>query len=236
MEHTGHQLSGYAAALAVAPVVPHPGPANAVVTLAFVGIVGIGALLPDLDMPKAKAAKLLGPITWIIAKIINWLSIVVWEATRGPKDRMGRYPGHRTLTHTAVWGLLVGAGTFAGVSVSPASAWAWWASLAMVLGHFAHLWGDSITLSGIPLWAPFIERNGKRWFSVWTCPEPARFRVGGHREKGRIKTLSRWSWVNLGEGAVTMGLAVVVGLLGAATLLTHGDPWWDVIGMLMEGK
>jgi membrane-bound metal-dependent hydrolase YbcI (DUF457 family) len=232
VEHTGHQLSGYAVALAVAPLVPHPGPANAVVTLVFVGIVGIGALLPDLDMPKAKAAKLLGPITWGLAWLINKVSIIVWEATRTSKDRMGRFPGHRTLTHTAVWGLLVGLGTYFGISASPASDWALWASLAMTLGHFAHLWGDSITLSGIPLWAPFVERNGKRWFSVWTCPEIARFRVGGHREKGRIKTLSRWSWVNLGEGAVTMSLAVGVGLLGTATLMTAGRPWWEIVQLL----
>jgi membrane-bound metal-dependent hydrolase YbcI (DUF457 family) len=232
MEHTGHQLSGYAAALALAPVVPHPGPPNALVTVGFVGIVGIGALLPDLDMPKAKAAKLLGPITWVLAWLINKLSIIVWEATRTSKDRMGRYPGHRTLTHTAVWGLVVGLATYFGVSAGLPSGWALWAALAMVLGHFAHLWGDSITLSGIPLWAPFIERNGKRWFSVWTCPEGARFRVGGHREKGRIKTISRWSWVNIGEGAVTMALAIVVGLLGAATTMMAGRPWWDVVQLL----
>lgn len=234
MEHVGHQLSGYVVALAVAPLIPHPAADPGLTTLAFVCFVGIGALLPDLDMPSATAAKLLGPVTWILAWLINKLSLIVWESTRAPRDRMGRYPGHRTLTHTALWGVVVGVGTFAGVSASPLSAWAFWAAMAMVLGHFAHLWGDAITLSGIPLWAPFIKRNEMRWFSVWVCPKGARFRVGGHREKGRIKTESRWAWINLGEGAVTGGLAIVVGLLGTATLLAAGGPWWNTVDLLAK--
>jgi len=102
MEHTGHQLTGYAAALLVEPLIPHPGPPSAIVAVGFVAVAGIGALLPDMDMPRAKAAKLLGPVTMIIAWLVNKLSIIVFEATRTPKDRQGRYPGHRLLTHTAL--------------------------------------------------------------------------------------------------------------------------------------
>lgn len=233
MEHTGHQLTGYAAALLVEPLIPHPGPPNAIVVVGFVAIAGIAALLADLDMPGATASKLLGPVTWGLAWLINKLSIIVYELTRTPLDRQGRYPGHRELTHTALWGFLVGGGTLAGVSASPASPWAWWAALAMMTGHFAHLWGDAITLGGIPFFAPFIKINGKRWACVWLVPKPMRFRVGGHREKGRIKTVSRWAWVNIGEGAVTAGLAGFVGLLGAATLLAAGHPWWTMAGRFL---
>jgi membrane-bound metal-dependent hydrolase YbcI (DUF457 family) len=233
MEHTGHQLTGYAAALLVDPLIPHPGPPNAIVSVGFVAIVGIGALLPDLDMPGTKASKLLGPVTWVLAWLIQKVSIIVFEATKTSSDRSGRMPGHRQLTHTALWGVLVSVATLAGVAASPASAWAWWAALAMFTGHFAHLWGDAITLGGIPLWAPFVAIDGKRWACVWLVPKPMRFRVGGHREKGRIKTVSRWSWVNIGEGVVTWSLAAVVGLLGAATLLAAGHPWWTMAGRFL---
>jgi hypothetical protein len=103
----------------------------------------------------------------------------------------------------------------------------------MMTGHFAHLWGDAITLGGIPFFAPFIKINGKRWACVWLVPKPLRFRVGGHREKGRIKTASRWAWINIGEGAVTAGLAGLVGLLIAATVLAAGHPWWTTPGLLL---
>lgn len=233
MEHTGHQLTGYAAALIVAPVIPHPGPPNALVTAGFVGVVGIGALLADMDMPGAKASKLLGPVTWILAWLINRLSIIVWEATRTSRDKQGRYPGHRTLTHTALWGVLLGVGTFAGVSATPAAAWAWWASLAMVVGHFAHLWGDAITLGGIPFFAPFVEIRGQRWACVWLVPKPMRFRVGGFRKGSRMDVVSRFAWVNSGEMVVTAGLAVVVGLLIALTTMAAGLPWWSPISQFL---
>lgn len=199
----------------------------------FVAVAGIGALLPDMDMPRAKAAKLLGPVTMFIAWLINKLSIIVFEATKTPKDRQGRYPGHRLLTHTALWGFVVGLGTLAGVSATPASAWAWWASLAVMVGHFAHLWGDAITLGGIPFFAPFIKINEQRWARVWLVPQVCRFRVGGHREKTRNKSVSRWSWENLGEGVVTWALAAAVGLLTAATVLAAGHPWWTTAGLFL---
>lgn len=233
MEHTGHQLTGYAAALLVEPLIPHPGPPSAIVAVGFVAVAGIGALLPDMDMPRAKAAKLLGPVTMIIAWLVNKLSIIVFEATKTPKDRQGRYPGHRLLTHTALWGFLLGALTLAGVSATPAGPWAWWASLAVMVGHFAHLWGDAITLGGIPFFAPIIKINEQRWARVWLVPKQLRFRVGGHRDKTRNKSISRWSWENLGEGVVTWALAVVVGLLAAATVLAAGHPWWTTAGLLL---
>lgn len=232
MEHTGHQLTGYAAALLVEPLIPHPGPPNAIVAVGFVAVAGIGALLPDMDMPHAHAAKLLGPVTKGIAWLINKLSIIVFEATKTGKDRQGRYPGHRLLTHTALWGFLMGGGTLAGVLATPASAWAWWAALAVMTGHFAHLWGDAITLGGIPFFAPFVKINDQRWARVWLVPKACRFRVGGHRDKTRNKAISRWSWENLGEGVVTWVLAVAVGLLAAATILAAGQPWW-VTGLFL---
>lgn len=199
----------------------------------FVAVAGIGALLPDMDMPRAHAAKLLGPVTWVLAVLINRLSIVVFEATKTSRDKGGRYPGHRLLTHTALWGFIVGAATLFGVLATPASAWAWWACLAVMVGHFAHLWGDAITLGGIPFFAPFIKIRDQRWARVWLVPQPLRFRVGGHRDKTRNKSISRWSWENLGEGVVTWALAGTVGLLAAATLLAAGHPWWTTADQLL---
>jgi membrane-bound metal-dependent hydrolase YbcI (DUF457 family) len=229
MEHTGHQFTGYTAALVVAPLIPHPPSNAALTTLGYVSLTGLGSLLPDMDMPSATAAKLLGPVTKFLAWCINKLSIFVFELTRTPSDRHGRYPGHRELTHTALWGLIVGGLTFWGVSAAGAPSWAFWAAMSMMTGHFAHLWGDAITMGGIPFFAPLIKIDGKRWANVWFWPKPMRFYVGAHREKGRIKTESRWAWLNIGEGVVTSGLALATGLLAGLTLIAAGDPWWTPI-------
>jgi hypothetical protein len=100
--------------------------------------------------------------------------------------------------------------------------------VAVLTGHLAHIWGDAMTLHGVPFWAPF-SRDGKRWSCVWIVPPRARFRAGGHKEKNRLKDHSRWAWINLGEAVITGGLAGVVGAFGALTLLAAGGPWWNPI-------
>lgn len=228
----GHQLTGYAAGLIVAPLVPHPPGDPGITTALFVGIVGFGALLPDMDIPGSKASKVLGPITWILAWLMAKISVVFYEATRTAADR-DPGSGHRTLTHTAFWGFVVGGLTYAGVQAFAGAGWAAWAAVAIMVGHFAHLAGDAPTLYGIPFWAPFWKRNGKRWASVWICPKPLRFRAGGHLDKNRIKERSRWAWINIAEGVLTAGLAIEVGLLCALTLMAAGQPWWTAVGLFL---
>lgn len=199
----------------------------------LVGVAGLGALLPDMDMPSATAAKLLGPVTKFIAWLVNKLSIVVFEATRAERDKHGRFPGHRELTHTALWGVLLGLGVFLGLLGPYGASWALWWAMGLVLGHFAHLWGDSITLGGIPFWAPFVKRGDRRWFCVHTVPKPLWFRVGAHHRGKEVPGHSRWAWINLGEGAVTLGLAVLCAVLGALTALARGGPWWSGLALAL---
>lgn len=217
----------------MAPLVPHPAASGVLSTAAFVGVAAVGALLPDLDMPGAKASKLLGPVTWALAWLVNKLSVAVFKATRTPKDRGGVFPGHRTLTHTALWGVLTSAAAFLGVASSPVSPWAPWAALAVAVGHFAHLWGDSITLGGIPLWAPLWKRGGQRWHCVHSVPKPLRFRVGAHHDGKQVPGHSRWAWINLGEGAVTLGLAGLTAVLAALAVWSGTGVWWTGLGMVL---
>lgn len=220
--------------MAVAPLIPHPAAMPLAVSVAgLAGVAGIGALLPDMDMPGAKASKLLGPVTWVLAWLINKLSVIVFEATRAEKDKTGRFPGHRELTHTALWGVLLGLGVFLALVGPYGASWAIWWSAGLVVGHFAHLWGDSITLGGIPLWAPFVKINGKRWHCVHTVPQALRFRVGAHHEGKAVPGHSRWAWINIGEGVVTLGLGVLTGVLAALTIWAGGGAWWAGLGMVL---
>lgn len=70
------------------------------------------ALLPDLDHPQATVARALGPITRTLAHLVARLSAGVHEATRTDRDRSNEN-GHRTLTHTGLFAIAVGAATSA---------------------------------------------------------------------------------------------------------------------------
>lgn len=75
-----------------------------------VALTGGAALLPDIDHRNSTVAKALGPITGVIARAVDELSLSIYHATRTPKDPPSRESGHRLATHTyvgsAVFGLL----------------------------------------------------------------------------------------------------------------------------------
>jgi membrane-bound metal-dependent hydrolase YbcI (DUF457 family) len=227
----GHQLSGAAAGLLVAPLVPHPAAPFAVPC--FVVITTVSSLVPDLDQPGSKLSRSLGPITWGLAWVIAWLSRVSYHATKTTRDKPSPGNGHRTLTHTGTWCVLLGLVTFLAVLATPASAWALWAGSAVLVGNLAHIWGDALTLHGVPFWWP-LSRGGKRWACVGLVPHSFRFRAGGHKVKNRIQERSRFAWINIGEGIVTLGLTVLVGLTAALTVWAGGGPWWDSIASLLS--
>lgn len=79
-----------------------------------------GAMFPDLDMSGkvtrneggATVARTFGVLSLFVAEVVEKISVGVYSATRGKEDPVRRN-GHRTLTHTIPFTLLVGWGTTA---------------------------------------------------------------------------------------------------------------------------
>ncbi|WP_062217714.1 metal-dependent hydrolase [Streptomyces sp. NBRC 109706] len=147
-----HSLSGAMAWLGVGAAAswaghPMPWPVLVVGTLICAG----AALAPDLDHKNATISRAFGPLSKILAGFIDKLSAAVYNATRGPKDRR-RSGGHRTLTHTWIWAVLLGAG-FSGAAI----AFGRWAVLAtlfihMVLAVEGLLWRMARVSSDVLVW------------------------------------------------------------------------------------
>lgn len=217
----GHFISGAAAGLLVAPLVPFPvieganqGVRGTGLVAAYAVLVAVFALFPDIDHRPATISRCLGPITWLLCRLFMFLSKVAYQATRTEKDRPEGC--HRTLTHTTLFAVVLGAGVGGLMLATPASGWAAFVGSGITLGCLAHVWfiGDACTLSGVPhpLW-PFVLVKGKRWGSVG-YPSWMRFRAGG----------------KVGEPVATFVLFVVFMAMGAATLAMAGRPWWAIVG------
>lgn len=100
-----HATCGLLAGVGVAAFIPAaPWPIRVLVVI----VTGGAALLPDLDHPQATAAKSLGPVTKVIAIGVDRTSVAVYHATRAAGDPRDRHGGHRLLTHTVPWCLVVG--------------------------------------------------------------------------------------------------------------------------------
>jgi membrane-bound metal-dependent hydrolase YbcI (DUF457 family) len=147
-----HSLSGAMAWLVVGAATaaldrPMPWPVLLAGTLICAG----AALAPDLDQKSATISRAFGPPSRWLAGLIDKLSVTVYNASRGRGDRR-RTGGHRTLTHTWVWALLVGAGfSYAAIT------WGRWAVLVilfihMVLAVEGLLWRHARTSSDVLVW------------------------------------------------------------------------------------
>lgn len=98
-----HALTGAVAGLAIAPLAGVDGP----VTVALFAVVTAGwALVPDLDHPSSSATRLLGPLTRVLSLALRTATGAFYRLTKGPADEAGQ---HRTVTHTGIWAICVGA-------------------------------------------------------------------------------------------------------------------------------
>src|SRR4051812_44028754 len=105
-----HSLSGAAAWLvtgAVAAGLGHrmPGPTPVGGALICAG----AALVPDLDHKAATISRAFGPFSRILCGLTDAVAHATYRATRKKGDPR-RSGGHRTLTHTWLWALLLGSG------------------------------------------------------------------------------------------------------------------------------
>lgn len=100
--HDGpHALTGCVAGLAAAPVAGLDSVPRIAV---FVTVTAGWALVPDLDHPSSSASRLLGPATRVLSAGLRAATGAVYYATKGPQDEQGI---HRTVTHTALFAVLV---------------------------------------------------------------------------------------------------------------------------------
>ena len=205
MEWHGHAASGAATGLAVAPLIPHPPAASLIAISGFTTTTVISTLIPDLDAPGSKIGRSLGPITWVLGHITHRASYLVYEATRTQQDTINRSrlrfsnPGHRTLTHTALFAIL--AGLVAGIVASP-TGWGVLIGTAVGLGCLTHVIGDMTTLWGCPIWWP-IAINGARWELLHITPRFMRFKCGGKIGERIATTL----WTGAAWGMVVWDFA-----------------------------
>ncbi|RLU89111.1 hypothetical protein CTZ27_21920 [Streptomyces griseocarneus] len=191
-----HSLSGAAAWLGVGAAFaaaghPMPWPVLVVGALICAG----AALAPDLDHKSATISRAFGPISRILCEIIDKLSHAVYKATRGRGDPR-RNGGHRTLTHTAVWAVLIGVGTSALATTGGR-----WAVLGILFVHLVLaveglLWRVARTSSDVLVW---LLGATSTWILAGVLDEPGNG--------------AGWLFDAPGQEYMWLGLPIVLGAL-----------------------
>ncbi|MBH1937230.1 metal-dependent hydrolase [Streptomyces sp. AV19] len=191
-----HSLSGAAAWLGLGAAVAGtdyemPWPVLVVGALVCAG----AALAPDLDHKSATISRSFGPISRVLCGIIDGLSHAVYKATRGKGDPR-RNGGHRTLTHTALWAVLIGAGTSALAMTGDR-----WAVLGILFVHMVLaveglLWRAARTSSDVLVW---LLGATSAWMLAGILDEP------GHG--------SDWLFTGPGNEYLWLGVPIVLGAL-----------------------
>ncbi|ARZ66400.1 membrane protein [Streptomyces albireticuli] len=191
-----HSLSGAAAWLGVGSAVaaaghPMPWPVLIVGALICAG----AALAPDLDHKSATISRAFGPISRVLCEIIDKLSHSVYKATRGHGDPR-RNGGHRTLTHTWLWAVLIGAG--ASVLAMTGGRWAVLGILFvhLVLAVEGLLWRMARTSSDVLVW---LLGATSAWILAGVLNEPGNG--------------SDWLFTGAGQEYMWLGLPIVLGAL-----------------------
>lgn len=191
-----HSLSGAAAWLGVGAAAAAAGRAMPWPVLVVGALICAGAALaPDLDHRSATISRAFGPISRNLCEIIDRLSHAVYKATRMKGDPR-RSGGHRTLTHTALWALLIGAG--ASVLAVTGGRWAVLGILFvhLVLAVEGLLWRVARTSSDVLVW--LLGAAG-----AWILAEVLN-RPGNGAD---------WLFSGPGEEYMWLGLPIVLGAL-----------------------
>ncbi|MFC0602495.1 metal-dependent hydrolase [Streptomyces palmae] len=191
-----HSLSGAAAWLGVgaaAGATGHEMPWPVLVTGAL--ICAGAALAPDLDHKSATISRSFGPLSRALCGVIDQLSHAVYKATRKKGDPR-RSGGHRTLTHTWVWAVLIGAGASA-----LAVAGGRWAVLGILFVHMVLaveglLWRMARVSSDVLVWLLGAT-------SAWILAEILNRPGNG----------SHWLFTGDGHEYLWLGLPIVLGAL-----------------------
>lgn len=120
-----HAMSGFGAGLGLSTLPDLAGfEIHPITQLVFASVMAGAALIPDWDHPTATISRAFGPVSWLVAKLLDQLSQNVYRDTKTTQDRV-RKGGHRTLTHTAAFAIVVG------VLIGLCS---WWMGSNVVIG------------------------------------------------------------------------------------------------------
>lgn len=156
------------------------------------------ALLPDLDHPKARLAQSGGWASKALAVLIGWIGARIHAATKLAADRPD-LDGHRTITHTAVFAVFLGALT------------------AGIVGASDDLGGWLATVTGKPI-APLgkVLTAVVVFGFVQLGAATLRSNFGGRRRKVRL-----WDRLRVHK-STAVGLAAAV----FAYAMVPADVWW----------
>lgn len=161
MMGVSHALSAVPAWLTGCVIAQHLGMHQTPVQVAVGTVLCVGgSLLPDIDMSGAvikdrggaTIARTFGRIGLVVAEVVEKTSLAVYTATRTRLDEP-RENGHRTLTHTPVFNLALGAGVWG------LCAWLgrWAVGVILLL----------LTLAAVRAVAPTRWRH-KTWWQLWS--------------------------------------------------------------------
>lgn len=157
-----HALVAVLAGVGIAALIPSaPWPVRGLAVL----VCGGAGLLPDLDHPRATAARSLGLLTKLVAVAVDRIAVAVYHATRAEGDSATRTGGHRTLTHTVPWSLLTGVAAGVLCLAGPVSGAVACALLGGLLSLGLRVAGATLAAaSGAVAWWVLTEHSG--WWPV----------------------------------------------------------------------
>lgn len=179
-----HAMSGAAAGLAMAAVLPESwgGPSTVAGAFVFAGVTAGAALLPDLDSPQATIARSFGPVSQAAAHVVENCAQGFCNLTRSHRDDHCNN-GHRTATHTIVFA--IAAGIAVGALVSAFGKAAAVGTLFVMLG---------LAIRGLfPKWA---KKND--WLAVTAISGAC--------------AVAAWATVPAMASGIALGMAVTVGV------------------------
>lgn len=204
-----HAMSGAAAGFVlplVLPGVPHT-PAMA---FTYAGVCAGAALLPDIDSPGSTVSRSLGPLTWLLSKAISKVSWAFYQLTASHRDN--RTGSHRTLTHTALFTVLIGGG------IAALTGWGGKGAVAGVLFFMA-----SLAIRG--LLADWAKKNG--WVAITVVAAVLTFVAWQTLPAGG----QAWLGVAVGAGVFLHDLGDAITQNGCAFLApfarVKGKNWWE---------
>ncbi|MFI9507163.1 metal-dependent hydrolase [Nocardia sp. NPDC052566] len=209
-----HAMSGAAAGMIVAELLPQRwgGPSSIAETFVWGGVCAGAALLPDLDLPHSTVARAFGTASQGAAKALNTASALFYRATRTPTDNH-RDPGHRTLTHTLLFAVTVGAGVsalIAGIG-KPIIGLTLFLMLGLALRGLASDWTKQV---GPPsVMAATAALTAAAWISM-----PA---ATGSTSLGLMITIGCITHC-LGDGITKEGIPFL-----APFVVINGKRWWE---------
>ncbi|MFE9249042.1 metal-dependent hydrolase [Streptomyces sp. NPDC007088] len=191
-----HSLSGAAAWLGIGALAAAEGHTMPWPVLVAGALICAGsALAPDLDHKSATISRAFGPLSRWVCGFVDALSYGVYKATKGKRDPR-RTGGHRTLTHTWFWAVLIGAGA-SGLAVTGGR----WAVLAILFVHMV------LAIEGL-LWR---QARVSSDVLVWLLGATSAWMIADIMD--RPGNGAGWLFTDPGQEYLWLGLPIVLGAL-----------------------